>query len=329
VHQQKQKKKLNKMKTNLFLLFGIFFITNSFAHKDKQIHKKYGNVKIYMKTGFEYSDISKLKVIGKLSKKISEHLKYKDTIFIEYIQDYTNKYLNDIYLLENNNSNYRFISGIPSINENAIKSNNEGISIRVYADKINIQNILKLVEYAIVNNEKLNSHFLKQKVQLIDKGFEYSHFKTIANSNKFIEKIFGTKTSTFLKSIINKKTDIELQEQSGNEIYWKNNEFLFEYKYLKWLKKENRLFYKIKDYYYHINIGYGNRILVFIDKTHFYYVDPKNKLNNKQNEFKNGTYVPARVIGKFKNKLLIFNYYGSSDFSMYLIKQNKMITEFE
>ena len=61
VHQQKLKKS-DKMKLKLFLLFGIFFIANSFAHKDKYIHKKYGNVKVFMKTGFDYSDINKIKI---------------------------------------------------------------------------------------------------------------------------------------------------------------------------------------------------------------------------------------------------------------------------
>ncbi|NJM80549.1 MAG: hypothetical protein HC854_14745 [Flavobacterium sp.] len=140
------------MKSNLFIIL-IFFISITYcnAHKDKVIQETYGNVKIYLKTGFDYSEINKIMIIGKLSEKISNQLKYRDTIMIEYIHDYTKQYLDDLYMLEYNNSNNKLMFGIKS--NYAIESNESGLAVRIYAKNINIVYILKLVEFIIINKE--------------------------------------------------------------------------------------------------------------------------------------------------------------------------------
>lgn len=99
------------MKLKLGIIIFLFSF-NCFAHKDKMVQELYGNVKIYMRTGFDYSDIVKIKIIGQLSEKLSEQLQYEEPILIEYIQDYPNYYLDDLYILEYNNSNYKLITGI-------------------------------------------------------------------------------------------------------------------------------------------------------------------------------------------------------------------------
>ena len=312
----------------LILFFSTFITTNSLAHKDIHIHKKYGNVKIYMKTGFYYSDVLKIQIIGKLSNELSKYLEYKDTILIEYLQDYTNWYKDDIYLLENNNSDYKFIQGIEKLNKKQNSSSKKGISIRICADRINIVETLKLIEYTIINRKKINKYLTSRKIRYNDTYFHKTHFITTGNSKQFIQKIFNKTTSELIKRLINRKIVAEAKKNKQVEIYWKNNQFIFEKKYIKELEKENIQLFKINDYFYHIYIDNGNRLLIFTDNTHFYYVDPYNKLI-KQNEYKNGTYVPVGAIGKFGNKLIIHKLIGNSDMNIYLIKQNKMISKFE
>nr|WP_321226019.1 hypothetical protein [uncultured Psychroserpens sp.] len=146
-----------RLKIGILLLFISF---NCFAHKDKVINETYGNVKVYIRTGFDYLDIDKIKIVGQLSEKLSSRLKYKDTLLIEYIQDYTNNYSDDLYMLEYNNSNYKLFDGIKP--EYEIESNNNGLSVRIYADRIRIIDILKLVEFSITNKEKTNSYLTKK-----------------------------------------------------------------------------------------------------------------------------------------------------------------------
>ena len=147
------------MKTKIQFLILLLFSINSYAHKDKFFHENYGNVKVYMRTGFNYSDLDKIKIIGKLSEKLSKNLNYKDTIFIEYIQDYTNLYKDDLYLLEYNNSNFKLINGLEE--PNSLETNNNGLSVRIYADQIKILDVLKFVEYLVIIENILFSFIIR------------------------------------------------------------------------------------------------------------------------------------------------------------------------
>jgi len=309
------------MKSKIFFIIAILLVTKTFAHKDKLIQKKYGNVKVLIKTGFDYSDISKIKVIGRLSEQVSKQLKYNDTIFVEYIHDYTKRYIDDVYLLENNNSNFNFIDGIDTKNE----SNNKGISIRIYADNINVISVLKLIEFSIVNKENLNSYISIQKIKcLLDNDDEWNMEASI-NSSKFIENIIKKDTSELLKNIIVNKTVVESKKDYGIEIYWKDDKFIFEYKYLKGQEKENKTLLKTQDYYY--SKEFVNRALVFINRNDFVYLDTNDKFNKQNNKLKAWSNWPVEVIHRFENKLLIHS--GYKNLNMYLIRGNKIISEFE
>ncbi|WP_339889905.1 hypothetical protein [uncultured Flavobacterium sp.] len=156
------------MKTKIQILILLLFSINSFAHKDKVFFETYGNVKVYMRTGFDYSDIDKIKIIGKLSEKLSKNLNYKDTIFVEYIQDYTDYYSDDLYILEYNNSNFKLANGFKS--QISSETNNSGLSVRIYADRIKILDILKYVEYLINNKEETNNYLTR-------KNIGYNHYE--------------------------------------------------------------------------------------------------------------------------------------------------------
>jgi hypothetical protein len=302
------------MKYKLVIL-ALLLSFNCFAHKDKVIQKTYGNVKTYMRTGFDYSDIDKIKIVGQLSKKLSDRLQYKDTIFIEYIQDYTDKYANDLYMLEFNNSNYKIITGIEP--EYKIDSNNSGLSVRIYADRIKVVDILKLVEFTIINEEKTNSYLTKKNI-----GYNVYEDKELIK--QLIEQIISSE-SQLIKDIINEKILVNGQDNYGIEIYWQNDNFLFEYNHIHSDKQE--IVFELKDYFYHTYVNV-NDILIFVDKNSFYFLDGTNHKKKEIINIDNSSYAPL-VVSDFGDKLLLHPMRNKSELSIFLKDKNKVISKFE
>src|SRR5690606_11068266 len=304
------------MKYKLVIL-ALLLSFNCFAHKDKVIQKTYGNVKTYMRTGFDYSDIDKIKIVGQFSKKLSDRLQYKDTIFIEYIHDYTDKYANDLYMLEFNNSNYKIITGIEP--EYKIDSNNSGLSVRIYADRIKIVDILKLVEFTIINEEKTNSYLTKKNI-----GYNVYEDKelikpliSLATDDKIIDQIISSE-SQLIKDIINEKILVNGQDNYGIEIYWQNDNFLFEYNHIHSDKQE--IVFELKDYFYHTYVNV-NDLLIFVDKNSFYFLDGTNHKKKEIINIDNSSYAPL-VVSDFGDKLLLHPMRNKSELSIFLKDKN-------
>lgn len=311
------------MKTKIQILILLLFSINSFAHKDKVFFETYGNVKVYMRTGFDYSDIDKIKIIGKLSEKLSKNLNYKDTIFVEYIQDYTDYYSDDLYILEYNNSNFKLANGFKS--QISSETNNSGLSVRIYADRIKILDILKYVEYLINNKEETNNYLTR-------KNIGYNHYEdqqylepinSEATDNKFLEKILSKESET-ITNLINQKIEVKSEEFYGIEIYWKNDKFMFEYKLFK--EKQDFIF-EIKDYYYSVSVNV-NELLVFVDENSFYFINGEKKIKRKLNKIANGTNVPVRIVD-LDDKILIYDFYKRKNINIFLKNKNKVITKFD
>ena len=311
------------MRLKIGILF-LFITFNCFAHKDKVIEETYGNVKVYMRTGFDYLDIDKIKIVGQLSEKLSNRLKYKDTIFIEYIQDYTNQYSDDLYILEYNNSNYKLLGGIKS--EYTIDSNNNGLSVRMYVDRINIINTLKLIEFTINNKERTNSYLKKKTIgYTVD---EYQDLEdpliSLATDDDLINNVISSE-SELIDNLKNEKILVNGQDPYGIEIYWVNNKFIFEYNHI-W-KEEQEFLFEIDDYYYHVYVNM-NQVLIFIDNDNFYFLGGTDEKEKQLNKISNGSYAPIRVM-TFGNKLLIYNIWNRNDLNIFLKDKNKVISKFE
>ncbi|MBF02133.1 MAG: hypothetical protein CMP76_02435 [Flavobacterium sp.] len=302
----------------------VFFSLNCFAHKDILMQRTYGNVKIIIKTGFDYSDIDKIQIIGQLSQKLSDRLHYKDTVFIEYLQDYTNICKDDLYMLEYNNSNYKIIGGIQSEYNN--ESNNSGLSIRIYADRITIVNTLKLVEFTIKNKAKTNKYLSKKKIGMNNDEDEtlIDSLSTLATNDDLIAKIITSK-SELINDIISDKIPIKKQKHYGIEIYWQNDKFIFEYKHINSDRQE--YVFEVKDYFYH-NYLNENDILIFVDKDAFYFLEGTNHEKKELIKMDNKSYAPL-IIFEFGNKILLHPFTNRNELSLFLKEKNKVISKFE
>ena len=309
------------------LLIVILFSTlsNANLHKDISVYETFGNVNVYLRTGFQYSDVEKIKIIGKLSQKLCLKLSHKGKVFIEYIQDYTDLYSKDVYKF-GNNTNWEFNNGLRSdFKPDKIKS---GISIRIYANKINITNVLSLVEYAIINKENLSEKNVPQKI--IDRWGDNDQeleFTIMSVSDELLNQIF-TKKSTIIQELISYPTYVYEAELIGIQTYWMNDKFTFEYKFRD---EPLEKLIEIDDYFYCLNNGGYTSRLIFINENKFYFIRPDDENNNKILEINSTGHIPFNAINMFRNKIVLYNNWNNppNDFYILLTEQRKVISKFE
>lgn len=261
-----------------FLLF-IFLLFSGIltAHKPKVKTENFGNVKTFFRSGFNFgnqiieSQEMKIHIIGKLSETIAKRLNFKDTLMIEYERDFSKSKL---IILENNNSNYKVL-GLNG--GGVIESNGKGMAVRIIDENVNVIDILKLVEYSILNKKKINKSLIP-----INYAYNYEGDKitVLANSEDFIQKIIR-KESDLINEIIDDEIELLNNGFTQTRISWKNGEFIFGYNeipptkgnYANYKKEK----YKLKDFKYYIESMWHNFFVIFPDPTCFIYFDGRDE----------------------------------------------------
>lgn len=312
-----------KKVTLFLLLFCNMCLAN--MHKDILVNEYYGNVNVLLRTGFQYSEIEKIKIIGKLSEKLCTKLHFKDRLFVEYIHDYTKIYSKDIYKFEDRTTSIGFMDGLRS---KYIKKESKGVSVRINADNVNITNVLRLIEYAINNRKNLDEKLTD--VLLIDRWGDNDtelEFKIRAIPVELLRQIFDSK-SDIIQDVITNKIFISSENIIGIDFYWTNDKFVIEYKFRE--EPVEKLL-EVEDFYYFIRYGYS--ILVFLNTDDFYLVLPNDENNSSLLRIKDGPQVPYKIIADFNNKIVLQNYYWSAnnenDLLILLKNKRKVISKFE
>lgn len=261
-----------------FVLFIFLLFTEILtAHKPKFKAENFGSVKTLFRSGFNFgnqiieSQEMKIHIIGKLSETIAKRLNFKDTLMIEYERDF---YKNRLFVLENDNSNYKILGLKDGV---VMKSNGKGAAVRIVDENINVVDILKLVEYSILNRKKINK-------SLIPMDYTYSYegdkITVLANSEVFIQKIIQKK-SNLINEIINDEIELLNNGFTYTRISWKNDEFIFGFNevppgngnYID-VKSER---YVLKDFKYYVESMWHNFFVIFPDSANFIYFDGKDE----------------------------------------------------
>ena len=219
---------MKTIKTTYILLFLITTLSYGF-HKEHGEYKIYGNVKVLGRSAFaNYNEFNKFKIIGKLSEQLCQKLNYKDTIVLEFEHNYSN-YKPNLIIVEKGNIEYISklyrIEKIDSLYTTPNNNKNTGICIRQIAPKFDVIEILKLLEYVIINKENLI--FEKHEVKFTN--FDFMKRKKIINyhsiNKKLIKSILNNpKTSELVSKIIN--SDILFLEFKNIKGVWNNEEFI-------------------------------------------------------------------------------------------------------
>lgn len=200
------------------------------------------------------------------------------------------------------------------------------MSVRIYADQINITNVLKLVEFVIINKEKTNSFLTKKSIRVNSRSDDkiYEPIITVGTKDEIIDKIFST-GSEKISSITKEKILIQKQKNYGIEIYWQDDKFIFEYKYIH--NDIPKKLFELKDYFYHkyINI---NDLLIFVDKNRFYFLEGTTDKKKELINIKNSSYAPLEIY-EFGDKIILYPLWNRSEISVFLKNKNMVISEFE
>ncbi|WEK69657.1 MAG: hypothetical protein P0Y62_17800 [Candidatus Chryseobacterium colombiense] len=287
-------------------------------------------MKTLFRSGFNFgnqiieSQEMKIHIIGKLSETIAKRLNFKDTLMIEYERDF---YKNRLFVLENDNSNYKIL-GLKD--EVVMKSNGKGAAVRIVDENINVVDILKLVEYSILNRKKINK-------SLIPMDYTYSYegdkITVLANSEVFIQNIIQKK-SNLINEIIDDEIELVNNGFIQTRISWKNDEFIFGFNeippsngnYID-VKSEK---YVLRDFKYYIESMWHNFFVIFPDPANFIYFDGRDENTFLQhiNDTVNDLY-PFRLGNDIitNNVVLLIPY--KDDFFYVYHKKKKLLQKIE
>ncbi|WP_131797346.1 hypothetical protein [Chryseobacterium kwangjuense] len=295
---------------HILMLFILVPFSNFFsAHKSKVIAKNFGNVKIYYSSYFNFdravsSEELKIQILGELSQDIARRLEYKDTILIDY-QVLFNRKGKKLIILESENSQYKIL-GLQE--GKIIKSNGKGLAIRVIDVKINIDEILKLVEYTIINRKKINKHLSSVKFSFD----EENSISIPANSEEFINTIIRKK-SKLVEEVMDKNIVLLINGYIQTELFWRNNEFVFgmntvppsDGHYTTFVRDQ----YKVKDFKYYVNSRSSDFFVISDERDRLIYFDGIEKNTGVILEVgeTDRTYPFNISKDRFKGKVVIFN----------------------
>ncbi|MBO9694393.1 hypothetical protein [Chryseobacterium sp.] len=312
------------------ILFFIFLVLSNFveAHKPKVRIGNFGNIKTYFTSVFNFnpktieSEELKMQVVGRLSKLIAEKLGCSDTIMIERKTYYSHDVNQKLFILENNNSQYK----LAFLDDGVIlKSNNNGLAVRILSGNINVVDVLKLVEYSILNRKKLNQKY-------IPADYYYGEAKlTISvNSEDFIRKICKAQ-SKLVDEVINNNIELLNNGFLRTKISWKNGKFMFGIdnssptgsNYPEFVVND----FEIEDFKYYVDSAYSDFFLIFHAPNIFTYFDGDSECISDKIEVEKSSWYPFQVSrDNFQDKIILFD--NKSYFYVYNFKK-KLLQKIE
>ena len=258
-----------------------------------------------------------MEVLGELSRQLAERMGFKDTVMLErktYL--YPNK--KPVFIIEKNEVNYKFLKLAENFTE---LKGGTGVAVRILSEKVSVEDVLKMVEFAIRNKNKLNKYLVKT-----DYYFDEDHKIQIPmNSEQFISGIVS-KNSVLVNSLL--QSEFLLFKNEEQIISWSQNEFIFK-RNLEKLKLENvyREIWgdelRVKDFKYYIQNDAYRFFLVFTDEKTFSFYDgnSEHKALNVLLEKGSGFYPYSISLQVIKNKIII---YDKDDYLIYDIGKKKL-----
>jgi hypothetical protein len=188
--------------------------------------KSFGNVKVRIKTGFNYEEINKSWIIGELASKLCQSLGYKDTAFIDFNHHYTGDCIPDYFISFDDGS---IIEGNDHEKPEPFLKQ-ECIVVREVSRTFDPCISLNLLEYAIRNLERI-----KTDQKLLKYDINYCNWKVNTIDTAFIRKVTRSPISSTLNTTLQSKVyrpksanireseDLSYFYQGGKyHIYYKN-----------------------------------------------------------------------------------------------------------
>lgn len=208
------------MKKRLVLFLTIIsFTQNTFAHQDFWMIKDYGNVKVRIKTGFDYEEIKKAFIYGQLVEKLASELSYKEQIFLDFNHHYIGKCESGYFISYDKGAIAYTWSGAttqkPIFEKNAIV-------IRQVSNTFDAKTTLKLAAYAIQNLSEV-----KTNQNYIDYNKNYCQWRIKTIDSSKIKDIVNGNMSKANYSVMPSKIERPDKEfKFGHTYYWQNDKYI-------------------------------------------------------------------------------------------------------
>lgn len=289
---------MNRRSYILTVIFVLFFV-RTYAHQDFWKSKDYGNIKVRIKTGFDYEEINKSFIIGQLAEKLSKELNYLEPIFLDFNHHYTGNCEPDYFVSYDKGS----IQYTWTDNREKAFLNKNAIVIRQVSRQFSASATLKLLEYAIQNLSEIKSS--QKEIEYIQ---NYCQWRINSIDTTYVKNIIKRDKTVLLNNILDNK--IERPEENfkyGVSYYWHKDKYhIFTRDY----NTADLDVIELENIYAFDRISKTSCVVFDSDTTFYYSNSYKNQKISKRHEIKNtfGYYRPFKVADIGGEKLSIYFY---------------------
>jgi hypothetical protein len=317
-----------KRHKNILTLILVLTFGTVFAHQDFWMTKDFGNVKVRIKTGFEYEEITKVFIIGQLAEQFSKQLNYTDKIFLDFNHHYTGNCEPDYFISFDKGKIEYSWSGADK-EKDFLKE--KSIVVRQVSRQFEAETTLKLLEYAIQNVGQIKS---SQKEINYNKNYCQWTINSIDTTK--IKTMLLEPQSNQLKTALSLKIEKPEKEfKYGLSYFFKDNKYsIFSRAY----NKEDNTLLTLDNIYDLKKIGSSSMIIFDTDSTFFYVNQYQNKVSKRHtinNKF--DYYRPYKVEFIGGEKISIHFYYYSKEEGrqpknrtlIYLIEEDELIQDLD
>lgn len=303
------------------LVFSTFFLVFSFiptlGHEDFWLTREYGNIKVRVKSGFDYEEINKAFIIGQLAQSLVKDLGYTKQIFIDFNHHYTNDCEPDYFIsFDDGKIKYQWEDN----NQEKLFDGN-AVVIRQVARSFDVVATLKLVEYSVLNIKKVKS---------LQKEIEYNQnfcdWTINSIDTLLIDKLVTLSTSPLVEKTCSMKIERPDEDfRYGLSYYWQNGKY---YVFLRRNGQEDEVVLELPTIYNIQKID-SEINLIFDSDSSFYCITTANQIVvSKQHEIVDTFeyYRPYYVTRVSNNKLSIYFEWFKTGFREleYLISEDEL-----
>jgi len=243
-----------------YLLLFILSLSshNIWAHQDFWKVEDFGNVKVRIQTGYQYEEIHKAFIFGRLAQRLAAELNYRDQIFLDFSHHYTGPCEAAHFISFDRGGIEYTLQGTEGANPFLAQ---KSIVIRQVAYQFDAKTTLQLVEFAIRNLDEVMS---TQKQIEFNKN--YCHWKINSIATHRIEELLQKPQSSILVRILASKVERpEKHFKNGLSYFYANGT------YTLYARKRNRVdtnLLQLDNVYSFQRLG--NTVIVFDSDSSFY-----------------------------------------------------------
>lgn len=247
-----------------FKLLTLLFVLTSniaFGHQDFWVIKDFGNIKVRIKTGFQYEEIKKSWIIGELAYKLCQQLNYTKPVFIDFEHFYVGDCEPGYFLSFDDGSiiqTWEREKPKPFLKE-------KSLVLREVSRQFTPSITLRLLEYAIANIDKI-----KADQRTIEYNQNFCQWKIKSFDTSQIKKVVRENLSVVVNKILSTRVYRQEDEKnkSGISYYFQNNKY---HVFVNESKFKDSVLLTVDNIYQFQSLSFNESIVLDTDSS-FYFV---------------------------------------------------------